>query len=183
MYRFIVILLVPFLLVSCSLPGTEDESVVVEENTVVYEDDLVSMRVPKTWSGKTDGLPTPRVGSIVAAFVSADVKQWFANNFLILSDTLMNIMTSRRYSELNILQTKKNYYEYASLKEEDITFSDNEPSRVYVFEARYNETTPKLKFIQTARVCGTKVYLLHFTLSPEKKSENYISLLKTFTCK
>jgi hypothetical protein len=183
MFRFILICITPFLFLSCSLPGTEDEGAVVEENTVQYEDKLVSMRVPKTWSGKTDNLPTPRVGSIVAAFVSPDVKQWFANNFLILSDTLMNIMTSRRYSELNNLQTKKNYYEYGSLKEEDITFLDNELSRVYVFEARYNETTPKLKFIQTARVCGTQVYLLHFTLSPEKKSENYISLLKTFTCK
>lgn len=92
-------------------------------------------------------------------------------------------MTSRRYSELNNLQTKKNYYEYASLKEEDMIYNDSEPTRVYVFEAKYNETTPKLKFIQTARVCGTKVYLLHFTLSPDKKSDNYISLLKTFTCK
>lgn len=95
----------------------------------------------------------------------------------------MNVMTSKRYSEFNNLQTKKNYYEYSSLKEEDMTFSDNETTRVYVFEARYNETTPKMKFIQTARVCGRKVYLLHFTLSPEKKSENYISLMKTFTCK
>ena len=183
MFRFIFILVLPFLVVSCSLPGTQDENAVVVENTITYEDNLVSMRVPKTWSGKTDNLPTPRIGSIVAAFVSADVKQGFANNLLIISDTLVNIMTSRRYSELNNLQTKKNYYEYASLKEEDMSFNDNETTRVYVFEAKYNETTPKLKFIQTARVCGPKVYLLHFKLSPDKKSDNYISLLKTFTCK
>jgi hypothetical protein len=156
---------------------------VVMENTESYETEDITIRVPKTWSGKTTWLPTPRIWSIVAAFVSPEIKQGFANNLLIISDTLVNIMTSRRYSELNNLQTKKNYYEYSGQREEDITFSDNETSRVYVFEARYNETTPKLKFIQTARVCGTKVYLLHFTLSPEKKSENYISLLKTFTCK
>lgn len=183
MLRLLVLLIVPFVFASCTLPGTQDEGEVVEENTIVYEDEQVSLRVPKSWSGKTQNLPTPRIGSIVTAFVSPEVKQWFANNLLIISDTLMNIMTSRRYSELNNLQTKKNYYEYASIKEEDMTFSDNEATRVYVFEAKYNETTPKLKFIQTARVCGTKVYLLHFTLSPEKKSDNYISLLKTFTCK
>lgn len=183
MLRLFIVFVIPFILAACSLPGTQDENSVVEENTVTFENDQISMLVPKTWSGKTESLPSLRAGSVIAAFISGDVRQGFANNLLIISDDLMNVMTSKRYSEFNNLQTKKNYYEYSSLKEEDMTFSDNETTRVYVFEARYNETTPKMKFIQTARVCGRKVYLLHFTLSPEKKSENYISLMKTFTCK
>jgi hypothetical protein len=92
-------------------------------------------------------------------------------------------MTSSRYSTMNNLQTKKNYLEYGIVKEMDITFSDNETSRLFVFEAKYNETTPRLKFIQTARVCGTRVYLLHFTLALDKKSDNYSKVLETFTCK
>ncbi|GAB0175305.1 MAG: hypothetical protein HHAS10_11840 [Candidatus Altimarinota bacterium] len=183
MLRFFIVFIVPFLFVGCTLPGVQDESTLVEDNTVTFENDQVSMLVPKTWSGKTDNFPPLRAGSVIAAFISGDVRQGFANNLLIISDDLVNVMTSKRYSEFNNLQTKKNYYEYSSLKEEDMTFSDNEITRIYVFEARYNETTPKMKFIQAARVCGTKVYLLHFTLSPEKKSDNYISLMKTFTCK
>jgi hypothetical protein len=93
-------------------------------------------------------------------------------------------MTSTKYSELNHIQTSKNYLEYTRIKDEMITFNDQaDSSHVYTFEARYNQTTPKMKFIQTARVCGTKVYLLHFTLSLEKNPDNYLELLKSFTCK
>jgi hypothetical protein len=142
------------------------------------------MMIPKTWSGKTlDGLPTPRVGNIKVAFLSADARTGYANNLVIFTDTLTTLLTSKRYSELNSLQTRKNYLEYANILEENFTYTDGEPSRVYVFEARYNESTPTLKFIQSARVCGTKVYLIHFTLGRDRKSESYIDLLKTFTCK
>jgi hypothetical protein len=84
---------------------------------------------------------------------------------------------------MNHLQTKKNYLEYALIKESTITFQDSETSRYFVFEAKYNESTPRLKFIQTARVCGTRVYLLHFTLSLDKKADTYAKILETFTCK
>ncbi len=92
-------------------------------------------------------------------------------------------MTSRRYSELNNLQTTKNYLEYTKTTDADFTFLDNETSRIYVFEARYNQTTPRMKFIQTARVCGTHVYLLHFSLSLDKDAAIYAKLLESFTCK
>ena len=92
-------------------------------------------------------------------------------------------MTSSKYSELNNIQTTKKYLEYKKVKDIDFTFSDSEPSRLYVFEARYNETTSKMQFIQTARVCGSTVYLLHFTLSLDKNPDIYSKLLESFTCK
>ena len=100
-----------------------------------------------------------------------------------MSDTLDRIMTSTRYSELNNLQTTKNYLEYTKLKDEAFTFTDSETSRLYIFEARYNQTTPRMKYIQTARVCGTRVYLLHFSLSLDKNPDIYSKLLESFTCK
>jgi hypothetical protein len=140
--------------------------------------------VPKNWSGSSiEALPNPRIGSIIAAYVSPDVKAGFSNNLVILQDILANIMTSSRYSELNNIQTTKNYLEYKKITDTPFTFTDGETSRLYVFEARYNENTPKMKFIQTARVCGTKVYLLHFTLSLDKNPEIYSKLLESFTCK
>lgn len=100
-----------------------------------------------------------------------------------MQDTLTSIITSAKYSELNQLQTTKNYLEYTKLQDEDFTFSDAEKSKLYVFEARYNQTTPRMKFIQTARVCGTHVYLLHVSIALDKTPDNYIELFRTFTCK
>ena len=116
-------------------------------------------------------------------YVSPDVQSGFSNNLVVLRDTLSTIMTSDKYSVLNNLQTQKNYLEYTLKKESIITFADNEVSRVYTFRAKYNENTPVLQYVQTARVCGTSVYLIHFTLKLDKKAELYTKLLESFTCK
>lgn len=59
---------------------------------------------------------------------------------------------------------------------------DDDESRVTVFEAKYNNTTARMKFIQTAKVCGTHVYLLHAATTIDKDAGNYIKLFKTFVC-
>ena len=91
-------------------------------------------------------------------------------------------MTSKRYSELNQIQTTRNYLEYTKISDDAILFVGDDESRVTVFEARYNTTTARMKFIQTAKVCGTKVYLIHAAIALDKNPDNYISLFKTFTC-
>ncbi len=100
-----------------------------------------------------------------------------------MSDSLDTPVTSKKYSELNHIQTTKNYLEYTKLQELPFTFTDADESIMYVFEARYNKTTPRMKFIQTAKVCGTRVYLLHASVSLDKVVDKYIELLKTFECK
>lgn len=174
-------------LVSCSLPGTQTETSVDSasaDNTVQFKNDTVSISVPKAWiQAKSNEIPLPRHGNIVTAYISPDVKYGFSNNLIIMKDVLGSLVTSAKYSELNNLQTSRNYLEYTKLQDTAFAFSDSEASRLYVFEARYNQTTPKMKFIQTARVCGSSVYLLHVSLSLDKTPDNYISLLKTFQCK
>lgn len=173
------------LLSSCTLPGTQTEGIVAgTDNTVLTETTTVKMQIPKTWTQvKATDVPSPRVGTVEMAYTSPDVKYGFSNNIIVLHDTLTNIVTSRNYSELNNIQTTKNYLEYTKLRDEDFTFSDSETSRLYIFEARYNATTPLMKFIQVARVCGTDVYLLHVSLTLDKVPDNYVELLKTFSCK
>lgn len=172
------------ILSSCSLPGTLDETGDITENTTLYEDSSVSILVPKNWSWATlSALPPPRLWSVVTAYISPDIKWGFSNNLVILKDSLDRIMTSSKYSELNNIQTTKKYLEYKKVKDVDFTFSDSETSKLYVFEARYNETTSKMQFIQTARVCGSTVYLLHFTLSLDKNPDIYSKLLESFRCK
>lgn len=100
-----------------------------------------------------------------------------------MSNVLESPVTSKKYAELNQLQTSRNYLEYTKMEDADITFTDDEVSRVYVFEAKYNSSSPRMKFVQTARVCGTTVYLLHFSLALEKDASLYTPLLQTFQCK
>lgn len=182
--RFALALILITTASSCTLPGTQDESEVSVDNTTIYEDSRISIRLPKTWSwAASNTLPPPRKGEVILTSLSPDAKSGYANNLIILKDTLERAITSSKYSELNHLQTVKNYFEYKKIADEILTFEDDETTRVYFFEARYNQSTPRMKFIQTARVCGTTVYLLHFTISPEKDHRIYTELLRSFTCK
>lgn len=141
------------------------------------------MSIPASWKTTIDThLPTPRNGTVVLTAVSPEVRYGFSNNIIILEDLLDTPMTSRKYSEINQIQTTRNYLEYTKLSDEAILFGDDDESRIHAFEARYNTTTSRMKFIQTAKVCGTKVYLIHAAIALDKDTKNYTDLFKTFRC-
>lgn len=168
-------------LTACSLPGTQSEGVA---GITEYVGSGFTMQVPKAWTSATGAtVLSPKVGSIAASLISPDVKYGFSNNLIIIRDELSGMITSARYSQLNNAQTTRNYLEYNKLQDDPIIFSDSDTSRVYVFEAKYNPSTPRLKFIQTAKVCGTSVYLIHFSVALDKSPVDYIALTKSFTCK
>ncbi len=170
------------LLSSCSLlPGTQVE---IQDNASIYSGSGFSIQTPALWIANTGGLtPTPRSGTLELALVSLDTRYGFSNNLVIMRDSLNGIITSSRYAELSSVQSSKNYLEYTKLQDDPIIFSDTDSSRVSVFEAKYNPSTPRLKFIQTAKVCGTNVYLIHFSIALDKSPDAYIALAKTFSCK
>lgn len=173
------------LLSSCTLPGTQSESSSGStETTFVYSGSGFTLSLPKTWIlTQPSEIPTPYYGTVAVAYISPEVKYGFASNLLIMKDTLTSPVTSKKYSELNNLQTTRNYLEYTKLQSNTLLFGDSDESLVYIFEARYNATTPLMKFIQTAKVCGTEVYLLHFTIQLNQDAVKYVDLLKTFRCK
>lgn len=169
-------------LTSCSiLPGTQTE---VLDNATIHNGNNFSIQIPSTWTTNTGLiLPIPKTGSLELALISPEVRYGFSNNLIIMKDSLNGIISSKKYAELNMIQTTKNYLEYTKIQNDLILFSDSDESRVTVFEAKYNPSTPRLKFIQTAKVCGTNVYLIHFSLALDKSPDAYIALAKTFTCK
>ena len=170
------------LLSSCSLlPGTQIE---IQENASISSGSWFSMQTPALWISNTGvSVPSPRSGILELALISPDTRYGFSNNLVIMRDSLNGIITSSRYAELSSVQSSKNYLEYTKLQDDPIIFSDTDSSRVSVFEAKYNPSTPRLKFIQTAKVCGTNVYLIHFSIALDKSPEAYIALAKTFSCK
>lgn len=120
---------------------------------------------------------------IVFSARSTQKSYGFANNLIILKQDLENIVNSQQYSIMNHNATKSKYLEYEKIDAHGITFWDSDSSRVYVFDAKYNTQMPKLRFIQTAKMCGTTVYLLHFTIALDRTPDNYIKLLQSFRCK
>jgi hypothetical protein len=141
------------------------------------------MDIPDTWSTTPSrDIPTPRKWVVALTAISPEVRYGFSNNIIIMKDSLDTPVTSKKYSELNQIQTTRNYLEYAKISDDAILFRDDDESRVSVFEAKYNTTTSRMKFVQTAKVCGTSVYLLHAAIALDKNPENYIDLFRTFEC-
>jgi hypothetical protein len=176
-----VALLCALTLTSC---GTTTENI----NLTSYVGKGFEMQVPKSWIIKSESeLPKPKNGTVAAAWTSSDISSGFANNMLILKDTLAADadpkMTSRKYAVINQALTTGSYKEYTKLSDKTLTFSDKDEGLAVVFEAKYNAQTPKQKFIQVAKLCGRDVYLINIGLSLSNDStDKYMELLSSFTC-
>lgn len=86
---------------------------------------------------------------------------------------------------LNNFGVAEDYEDYESKEEKDITFTDDEPTKLYIFTAKYNSKTPKLTFLQTARVCKGNIGFFLTIALPANITDvaKYEEILKTFACK
>lgn len=182
MKKVVFIWLVSLLLASC---GSSDVS---DTNLSAYEWNGFTIQVPKAWV-KIDAkaAPTPGNGVLESAWSSTEIASGFANNLVILSEKLDRAITSKKYSIINYALSTGKYTDFIKLDEKTITFSsesgEKDESNLYTFEAKYNPETPKRKFLQTAKVCGDRVYLMtigiNLGITDVKK---YESLLTSFQC-
>ena len=180
--KIISLILVTLALTSCF--GGEDTNVALTE----YKGTGYAVNVPKTWVAvDAKSLPRPKNGTIALAMSSPDISNGFANNLLILKDTLGPDadpkMTSRKYMVVSQALTSGTYTEYTKLSDDTITWSDQDEGTLQVFEAKYNPETPKQKFIQTAKLCGKDVYLMTIGLALSvTDTKKYTALFESFTC-
>lgn len=108
------------------------------------------------------------------------------NNLVILSDTLQANASASEYVEQSMLWAAREYISLTLESEEQIVFDDGASSRLEIFHAKYNEVTEERLFMQTARICGKKVYLMTLGLENDTlatKYSQYTSILSSFTCK
>lgn len=142
------------------------------------------MQLPEKWStsGSVDGV-TSGNGELVLASVSPEKKYNFSDNIVVLVDSLNFLGTSKQYSEQNNIKTQKKYLEYANITNGALLFKDSDEGKYYVFRAKYNNSTQKLKFIQTAKVCGTKVFVLHGSMALDADANTFADIFRTFECK
>lgn len=152
--------------------------------TTPFAGEGFSINVPTAWiKVEKDALPAARNGTVVLALTSTEIASGFANNMTVIKEKLSEKITSKKYSIVNYALTTGEYIDFVKLGEKTFTFSDNDETNLYIFEAKYNTQTPKQKFLQTAKVCDDTVYLITFGLALSTPSTTgHENLIKAFTC-
>lgn len=182
--KVFVLIFLSIFLVSC----WDDEEATTAPWLVTTETETMSIEIPSNWSLIKDVeniLPKPKDSDIELAVTSESTVNGFSNNLLILSDDLKTYVSSREFSTLNNIWAESDYLDYKRLESKSFTFLDEEVSQLFIFEAKYNLDTPKLKFLQTAHICWQKKAFFFTIAIPTSVADTskYEYLLSTFKCK
>lgn len=174
-----------FILLFCLAIVSSCWTATTDSTTKSYTGTWFKINIPSSWINvESNDIPNPQSGKIELALTSSEISTWFANNMVILSEDLKETITSKSYAMTNYIRTTWSVLEYIKLNETNFSFIDNDEGKMYTFEAKYNTETPKRKFIQTAKVCGKKAYLMTIGISLDiTDTSKYESLLKSFECK
>lgn len=181
MKKNILFLLFSLFLASCGQSNSQISGLSMKE----FTGSGFTLQIPEKWttSDNAGDLPAPANGKIVLTSVSPDKKYNFSSNILVIEDTPGYLGTSTQYSEQNNLRTQNKYLEYQQIEKSDILFGDSDASKYFVFQAKYNNQTQKLKFVQTAKFCGPRIYLLHASMALDADAKTFVDIFRTFSCK
>lgn len=173
-----------FLFVWLALTSCWSTSTTTDESTKAYSGSGFTINIPTAWTVvDKNELPAIKSGQVELAVSSSDISSGFANNLVIIWQELSEKTTSKRYSLINYSLSNWEYIEFLKLNEKTITFSDKDTSNLYTFEAKYNTATPKRKFLQTAKICDNKVYLLTIWIAlGTTDTTRYENLITSFNC-
>jgi len=183
MKKFIYLFIIIFFLFWCSSKKNIEESLFTLKT---YSNNYYSIDIPDKWvliDNNSDSLPKPKNWEITLALKSNELKYWFSNNLLILSQDLNKNIDQKEYTMINNIWSSKDFLEYIKLDSFDIEFKDKSKWFIYIFEAKYNEKTPKFKYIQSAKICNKKAHLITIALSNDiKKTIDYENIIKSMSC-
>lgn len=153
--NILLVLFTTSLLVACG------EETVDDSGLMRYRGNTFEIRVPASWENiGSDQLVTPIRGTIELAMRSQVSNRGFMNNLTILSDDTYTEATASEYLQQSVVWASKEYLKTTVESQESLEFDDGEKSRLAIYHAKYNEVTEERLFMQTARLCGKRVYLL-----------------------
>ncbi|MDD4530561.1 MAG: hypothetical protein PHO80_03370 [Candidatus Gracilibacteria bacterium] len=181
--KFFVVGFLTFLLSSC---GTSTETSTISTTSKYDKNQYFAITIPTTWEilGEND-FTKPKKGKVdLAARSTSEISGGFSNNIVIISDKLTTATTSKKYSIVNYTLSTGEYVDFVKVSEKNIKFSDGDESAIYIFEAKYNTNSVKRKFIQSAKVCTDRAFLM--TIGIDLKitdTSKYEDLIKSFECK
>ena len=176
--------LIIFLLSSCSDSTPTTKTTGLTE----HSEEAFTMQIPANWivlDKASRTIPSPKQWSVALAVTSSEAVNGFSNNLVVLQNTLNYETTSKNFSDLNNIGASEDYYSYTLDSTKDLTFNDDEVSTLYSFTAQYSASTPKLRFLQTGRICEKKnSFFLTIALSENiTDTAKYEDILKSFECK
>ncbi len=148
------------LLTSCLLVACGEETV-DDSGLTRYRANTFEIRVPASWEtiSNTD-MTAPVRGTIELAMRSEISNRGFRNNLTILSDDTFTEATASEYLQQSLVFATKEYLTTTVESQQNLEFDDGAESRLAIYRAKYNEVTEERLFMQTARLCGKRVYLL-----------------------
>lgn len=142
--------------------------------------------IPAWWTQIDVGtLPNVKNGNIVLALTSSEASaSGFVNNLNIIEDTLQSLTSSTDYATKNYALSTKAFSNFTKLWQKSIVFGDKEAGIIYEYEAKYNANTPLQKFVQSAKVCKNKVYLITVGVTDSTSDLSvYEPYITNFVCK
>jgi len=151
-----------------------------------FDNSDFSMTIPSSWEileNANEVLPTPANGEIV--FDAKSTKQYnnFYRNILVLKQEITSSISSLDFTIWNQISSSKEYF-YTKLLSEKNVIIDSKKTKIYAFDARYSDSTPIVKFLQTWIVCNKTAFLITLAIeSTNPNSERYEWLLWSFKCK
>ncbi len=192
MKKYTLLILSVFLTSSC-IPflWNDDEALSEWEEaaTKTFQSENVEMLIPSNWQEIWESnLPVPKSGDILLALKSTDKSDNLYRTLVILEDTLLWNISSEQYARNDYQISIKKYSWFRELAQKSIQYQDGINSKLYIFEAKYNPDSPRMKFIQSSKICKDEntnyVYNLTIALpSSATDLDKYEWLIKTLQCK
>ena len=190
------LILLTLFLTSCWIPflwgsDEEDATTTTEEivsSTKAFKTNSISLIVPSNWNEiSSSSLPSPKTWTIVTALKSSDKIDDIYRSLIILEDTIIGKLSSEQYARNDYNVSVKNYSGHRLLEEKYIKYIDDVSSILYIFEAKYNPDSPRIKFIQSSKICTesdkSKVYNITIALPPSiNDTDKYETLIKSLSC-
>lgn len=187
-YIIFLIFLSTFLLSSCF---NSDDNANDDNNSswwlVSFNNDDFIINIPKAWNIVDIKSELPEITSwkIELAIKSNINESEFYNNLVIISNITRNT-DNASLSELNFNEAKNIYSDLEIIKESQFKTLNNNISKYYIFKAKYNNNIKEFVFLQTTYICELekykKAYNLTIWINPEKDSNIYLNILKSFKC-
>lgn len=158
------------------------------DGLVFYNDnENFSLKIPENWEvieNTTWVLPKPRSWEIEFAVKSKIEKEGFLNNLVVLSENLKSEISASSFVKSTTINSENDYFEYEKIEDKNFVFENGDSTNIVIFNARYDEKTPKLKFIQTANICKNRAFLITLAISSSvEDTSRYEKMLSSFSCK
>lgn len=181
MKKYIFFTICLFFLVSCSRDDTES---IANSTLILQEKEDFSILVPNSWSEITsDELVTPKSWEIVLAFKSANQRQWYINNVVILRQENTTVSPSEILNSwIQSLEKWIKWYKLISNRE--VEFADDVVGNIITYTWKYTSNTPETVYVQSARVCWNDAYYMTISLTEKLESyDRYEFILQNFQCR